>query len=75
MEVGVYPNPLPKNSALRLSSNIKAGSSNDSAPGVQIRLHERDLWSVCTGGVRQCDLIYKDKDEAANRRRPALPMA
>ena len=49
LEVGVYPIPLPKDSA-SLSSTAKP--SHRTAPHRRAdQLHERDLRSVCTGGV------------------------
>src|SRR5713101_4813383 len=60
---GGYPIPLPKDPA-SLSSTAKP--SHRTAPHRRAdQLHERDLWSVCTGVCNSA--IYNDKDEAANR--------
>ena len=49
LEVGVYPIPLPKDSA-SLSSAAKP--SHRTAPHRRAdQLHERDLWSVCTAAT------------------------
>jgi hypothetical protein len=46
LEVGFYPNPLPKDSALSLKFEKPSWVIERLRTGVQIILHERDLRSV-----------------------------